>query len=99
MVPIANRPPKSAAEIGALPPLGTTECLSHIRERGASFSPETLIYLFRWATDNHDSILAEVAGRFLIGWQDLDGRWHGGHCEGTIVKLAKRFGFRRDTEE
>jgi DNA-directed RNA polymerase specialized sigma24 family protein len=99
MVPHSKRLAKSAAEIAALPTLGSTECLSRVRTNGATYCAETLVSLFRWATENHDSVFAEVCGRFLIGWQDPGGRWHAGHCEGIMANLAKHFGFARDSEE
>ena len=94
----SQRPPKSATEIAALPPLGTTECLAHLRDRGASFDAETVVYLLRAALGLGDTTFFELAGRLLVGQQDQAGRWSGGHCEGVIVNLAREFGFLSDPD-
>jgi DNA-directed RNA polymerase specialized sigma24 family protein len=84
-----DRPPKSAAEIKALPSLGTTEGLQHVRENGEIFAPETLVYVMRDALVREDPTLFELAARFLVGRRSGD-RWQGGHVERTIAKLAWR---------
>lgn len=93
-----RRPPKSAAEISALPPLGTTQCSAHVREHGQTFSPETLVYLIREATLRRDTALVELSARLLIGQRGRSDRWEGGHCEATIAKLGRSYGFCRDPE-
>lgn len=92
-----RRPTNSAAEISALPPLGSTQCSAHIRERGNSFAPETLVYLMREAILRRDTATVELSARLLVGRSEPTGqRWEGGHCEGTIVKLARYYGFSTD---
>lgn len=93
-----HRPPKSAAEIDALPPLGSTQCSAHVREYGRSFSPETLVFLIREATLRRDTALVELSARLLLGQAGRGGRWEGGHCEPTIAKLARHYGFYRNVD-
>ena len=93
-----RRPPRSAAEINALPPLGSTQCAAHVREFGQPFAPETLVYLIREATLRRDTALVEVCARFLIGHRSSGDGWEGGHCEPTISKLSRTRGFHRDRE-
>lgn len=93
-----RRPPKSAAEISALPPLGTTQCSAHVREHGRTFAPETLVYLIREATLRRDTALVELSARLLIGQPGRGSRWEAGHCEPTIAKLARSFGFYSDPQ-
>jgi DNA-directed RNA polymerase specialized sigma24 family protein len=89
---------KSAAEIAALPPLGTTQCMAHVRAHGGAYDAETLVYLLQQSLALHDTPFFELCGRLLIGSEGPDGRWHGGHCEGVIVNLARHFGFTADRE-
>ena len=91
-----RRSAKSAAEIAALPALGTTQCMAHVRLHGPGFEAETLVYLLRRSLDLHDALFFELCGRLLIGSEGPEGRWHGGHCEGVIVNLAASFHFQRD---
>jgi len=87
-----DRPPKSAGEINALPPLENTEVSAHIQERGQSYAPETLVYLMREAIQLKKTLLVEMSLTFLIG-RPVAGRWEGGHCERTIASLARAYGF------
>jgi len=98
MSPDFQRSDKSAAEIAAVPALGTTECMAHVRMFGGAFEAETLVHLLRRCLAKQDSVLFEMCGRLLIGREEADGRWHGGHCEGIIVNLACSFGFNRNRE-
>lgn len=86
-----SRPSQSTAEIAALPALGTTECMVHVRANGHAFAPETLVYITRKAITAGDTPLVEVCTRFLVGKEVEGGRWQGGYCEGTIVTLASRY--------
>ncbi len=87
------RPEKSSAEIAALPALGTTQCLAHVRLHGPAFAAETIVYLLRKALDLHDALFFELCARLLVGSEQSAGYWQGGHCEGVVVNLAKSFGF------
>jgi hypothetical protein len=93
-----QRTTKSAAEIAALPALGTTQCMAHVRAHGSRYDAETLVYLLRKALGLHDTPFFELCGRLLIGAEGTDGRWHGGHCEAIIVNLARHFGFVADQQ-
>ena len=86
-----SRPKQSATEIAALPALGTTQCMTHVRANGESFAPETLVYTIREAIASGDTSLVEVCARLLVGKEVDGGRWQGGYCEGTIVTLAKKY--------
>jgi hypothetical protein len=94
-----SRPKKSEQELAALPSLGTTEFEAHVRINGEEFTAETLVYLLRWAAAKQNTPLFDLCGRFLVGHPDDDGRWRGGHCEGIMVNLAKRFGFLSKPEQ
>lgn len=93
-----HRPPKSAAEIEALPSLGTTECTAHVHQHGHSFAPETLVYLLRETISARNTALVEMCAKFLLGSRDGDTGWKGGHCEGMIAKCARKFGFLSNRE-
>jgi hypothetical protein len=86
-----SRPKQSAAEIAALPPLGTTQCVAHVRANGQAFAPETLVYIMREVIASGDTSLVELCTRLLVGKQVEGGRWQGGYCEGTIVTLASKY--------
>ena len=85
-----SRPPQSAREIAALPAVGTTDRMVHVRANGHSLAPETLVYVTREAINDGDTSLVEVCTRFLVGREE-GGLWRGGHCEATIVTLARRY--------
>ena len=93
-----RRTRKSAAEIAALPALGTTQCMEHVRTHGGAYDAETLVYLLRRSLALHDTPFFELCGRYLIGSEGTDGRWHGGHCEGVIVNLARYYSFVADRQ-
>lgn len=93
-----HRTAKSAAEIAALPELGTTQCLAHVRLNGSGYTAETLVHLLRASLGLHDTAFFELCGRFLIGTRGPDARWHGGHCEGVIFNLGRSFGFLANSE-
>jgi DNA-directed RNA polymerase specialized sigma24 family protein len=95
---LLRRTPKSAAEIAALPPLGTTQCMEHVRAHSGAYDAETLVHLLRRSLALHDTPFFELCGRSLIGSEGPDGRWRGGHCEGVIVNLARHFGFVADRQ-
>lgn len=93
-----QRPPKSAAEIDALPPLGTTQCVAYLREHAPAFAPETLVYVMREALRLQDTPLFEMCANVLFGRPGANGRWEGGHCEPTIAKMARSYGLYEDLE-
>lgn len=93
-----QRPPNSAAEIAALPTLGSTQCEAHVRAHGSEFTPETLVYLLRQSSSRHDTATFELCGQLLLGREGPDGHWHGSHTEGVIVNLGRSYGFYADDE-
>jgi DNA-directed RNA polymerase specialized sigma24 family protein len=88
-----ERPARSAAEIAALPELGTTEFGAFVRANGATFCAETLVYLARRAHADRDTAMLDHCCRLLIGHEVANDRISGGHCEGVIVNLSRHFGF------
>jgi hypothetical protein len=92
-----QRPSKSAAEVKALPPLGSTECSALMRDRGHSYAPETLVYVMREAIQVRATDLFELAFRLITG-KPVGNRWEGGHCERTIASLSRAYGFNTNSE-
>jgi DNA-directed RNA polymerase specialized sigma24 family protein len=92
-----RRPAKSAAEISALPPLGTTQGMQHVRDNGEGFAPETLVYIMREALARKEPTLFELGAMLLVG-RRVAGRWQGGHVEGTMARLARHYGFDGDVD-
>lgn len=92
-----DRPPKSAAEIATLPPIGSTECAQFLRGAGPSLEPETLVYVIREATRIRSTELIQLASMHLVGTGDLaaPGTTRT-HAERVILSVARRFGFNRD---
>jgi hypothetical protein len=72
--------------------------MAHVRAHGGEYSAETIVYLLRQSLLVHDTPFFEQCGRLLIGSEESDGHWHGGHCEGVVVNLANSFGFLRNPE-
>lgn len=91
-----QRPPRSVADIAALPLFGTTACESYVQEHGEGFVPETLVYLLRESITASDTSLFNHCGRLLIGERSEDGRWYGRHCEPIIMTVAADFGLCQD---
>lgn len=80
-----------------MPALDSTEGSEHVRKHGLSYTPESLVYVIREAIDKRNTALVEVSFRFLIG-REVGAQWEGGHCEGTMVLLARTFGFHLSRE-
>lgn len=93
-----DRPVHSVCEIEALPALGGPECTSYLLRKGKELSAETLVFLLREFAAMYKSKLFETCGSLLVGVPDGDGRFHGGKCEGIIVKQTRIFGFMRDVD-
>jgi hypothetical protein len=93
-----ERPAKSAAEIAALPELGTTEYGAFVRAHGTTLCAETLVYIVRQARADRDTAMLDHCCRLLLGQEVASGRISGGHCEGIVVNLSRHFGF-ADTDE
>ena len=90
-----QRPKRSADQIAALPPFGSAEREEFVRARGASFVPETLVYLLRESAQRADTSLFHLLGTLLVG--RIDGDTHtGGHCESIIMSVAVSVGLHRD---
>lgn len=93
-----QRPPKSEAELAKCGALAGHALAAHVRQHGAGFCPETLVYLIRESHTNPDRELVEVCGRCLIGAQ-LSGQVFGaGHCEPLIRAVGRQFGFAADPD-
>ena len=90
-----QRPKRSADQIAALPPFGSAEREAFVRTRGASFAPETLVYLLRESAERADTSLFHFIGTLLVGQVDGDG-CTGGHCEAIIMSVAVSVGLHRD---
>ena len=92
-----QRPPLSADQIAALPPFGSPEREVYVRTKGASFEPETLVYLLRESIERADTALFHHLGTLLIG--EIDGSiCKGGHCESIIMSVANHSVFRGDED-
>ena len=92
-----QRPERSARQIAALPPFGSAEREAHVRANGASYEPETLVYLLRESIDRADTALFNHLGHLLIG--QIDGReCTGGQCERIIMSVAMSLGLHRDDD-
>ena len=86
-----QRPKRSAEQIAALPPFGSAVREAHVRANGASYEPETLVYLLRESIDRADTALFNHLGHLLIG--QIDGReCTGGQCERIIMSVAMSLG-------
>lgn len=88
-----SRPPKSVAEIAALPAPGTTQCLEFLRAGAGSLTPETLVHVAREAIRVRDGELHGLAVMALLGSPAQNGTIVGGHCEAIIRNRARAFGF------
>jgi DNA-directed RNA polymerase specialized sigma24 family protein len=93
-----ERPARSAAEIAALPELGTTEFGAFVRANGGTFCAETLVYLARRAHADRDTAMLDHCCRLLVGHDVANDRISGGYCEGIIVTLSRYYGFFGDDE-
>jgi DNA-directed RNA polymerase specialized sigma24 family protein len=85
-----QRPRRSAEEIAALPPVGTTEWEVYVRGKASAFSPETLVRVIRQAAGLRNTALVEWLGHVLRGLPGPDGRWSGGYCDRIILAVAVR---------
>jgi len=89
----SERSARSAAEIAALPELGTTEFGAFVRTHGTTLSAETLVYIVRRVRAEPNTAMLGDCCRLLLGHETETGAVAGGHCEGIIVNLARYFGF------
>jgi len=90
-----QRPKRSAEQIASLPPFGSAEREAFVRSHGASFSPETLVYLLRESAQRADTSLFHFLGTLLVGRIEGDA-YTGGHCESIIMSVAVSVGLHRD---
>ena len=84
-----NRPPRSVAELEAMPPRGTTEWEVHVRVRADDFAPETLVSLLRETASSGNTGLFERCALSLVGRPGLHGGWVSGHCEPIIRSVGR----------
>ncbi len=92
-----QRPPKSAAEIATLPPMGATECVQFLRDAGASLEPETLVFVVREAARIGKTELIQLASIHLVGTTTPSSQGATRtHAERVIMSVARRFGFGRE---